>query len=80
MLSVLLCVNTCVLMLSVLLFVCTECITMYTEVLPLVEFHLEPDISDEEAVNLLDTGLPLKKEERSWKETKSSSEYCSRFL
>ena len=43
--------------------------------LPLVQFHLEPDISDEEAVNLLDTGLPVKKEDRSWKETKSSSGY-----
>ena len=41
--------------------------------LPLVEFFLEDDITDEEALTLLDSEVPRKKEKDEWKETNLSS-------
>ena len=45
----------------------------YSEVLPLVEFFLEEDITDEEAVLLLDSEPPRKKEKDEWKESAMGS-------
>lgn len=43
------------------MFVCLE-------VLPLVEFYLEEDISDEEAVSLIDLEVPRVERNGSWQE------------
>ena len=43
-----------------------------TEVLPLVEFFVEEDIDDKEAVSLLELE-PVKKDKDKFKETKSTS-------
>ena len=48
-------------------------LSLFTEVLPLVEFFLEQDITDEEAVHLLDSEAPRKKEKDEWKETAMGS-------
>jgi len=42
-----------------------------TEVLPLVEFFIEEDIDDKEAVSLLELE-PVKKDKDKFKETKSA--------
>lgn len=41
---------------------------MCSEVLPLVEFYLEDDISDEEAVSLIDLEVPRVERNSSWQE------------
>ena len=44
-----------------------------TEVLPLVEFFLEEGITDDEALHLLDSEPPRKKEKDDWKEMQMGS-------
>ncbi|XP_059379664.1 intraflagellar transport protein 122 homolog isoform X1 [Carassius carassius] len=49
------------------------------EVLPLVEFYLEEDISDEEAVSLIDLEVPRVQTNSSWQETSSGEAQCLRM-
>ncbi|XP_073675916.1 intraflagellar transport protein 122 homolog [Garra rufa] len=46
------------------------------EVLPLVEFYLEDDISDEEAVSLIDLEVPRVERNSSWQEMSSGESQC----
>ncbi|KAF4109566.1 intraflagellar transport protein 122 homolog isoform X2 [Onychostoma macrolepis] len=49
------------------------------EVLPLVEFYLEEDISDEEAVSLIDLEVPRVERNSSWQEMSSGESQCLRL-
>uniref|UniRef100_A0A9J7Y3I0 Intraflagellar transport protein 122 homolog n=1 Tax=Cyprinus carpio carpio TaxID=630221 RepID=A0A9J7Y3I0_CYPCA len=49
------------------------------EVLPLVEFYLEDDISDEEAVSLIDLEVPRVQTNSSWQEMSSAESQCLRM-
>ncbi|XP_039530512.1 intraflagellar transport protein 122 homolog isoform X2 [Pimephales promelas] len=46
------------------------------EVLPLVEFYLEEDISDEEAVSLIDLEVPRVERSGGWQEMSSGESQC----
>ncbi|XP_048067045.1 intraflagellar transport protein 122 homolog isoform X1 [Megalobrama amblycephala] len=46
------------------------------EVLPLVEFYLEEDISDEEAVSLIDLEVPRVERNGSWQEMSGGESQC----
>ncbi|XP_077073746.1 intraflagellar transport protein 122 homolog isoform X2 [Siphateles boraxobius] len=46
------------------------------EVLPLVEFYLEEDISDEEAVSLIDLEVPRVERSSGWQEMSSGESQC----
>ncbi|XP_016309529.1 intraflagellar transport protein 122 homolog isoform X1 [Sinocyclocheilus anshuiensis] len=49
------------------------------EVLPLVEFYLEDDISDEEAVSLIDLEVPRVERNSSWQEMSHGESQCLRL-